>query len=502
MATMTGFAIAALALQTLDGLPFDLANWSDRTATVVVFISGRCETSRDTIGEISRAYEKHRMSKIMFVGVCANDSEPADELRAFCQGRGVRFPVYRDPGGQAAKRLGISVTPEAVVVDSKGNVVAHGGFATPEARDHIAAAIAAVAAGKPIDQPSMPATGTPIASPGQPLEHDDLFGHLAFSSELIFEQIPGAPAHHCSTITQAPNGDLLAVWYGGSYESADDQVLFMSRRAAGSRNWTAPEVIVRGDALHPPGNALIFAFPSGRIGLLWGRMDAPRPIRRGAGWGQCELMFRSSDDNGVTWTDDRPIDGHFGSLPRNVPITLADGRLAVPIAGRGGHAGSYLLITADNSDSWTDSATVPKGGSQPTVIQRDDGSLLALMRSEPAILQSESADLGATWTPAVRTPLKCPDAGIAMVRLKSGSLLLVHNDSTFSRTPLVVERSTDAGATWKRAASLETDPGEYSYPCIIQTADGRIHVTYTCRRYSIKHVEFNEDWLTRYERPN
>ena len=35
-----------------------------------------------------------------------------------------------------------------------------------------------------------------------------------------------------------------------------------------------------------------------------------------------------------------------------------------------------------------------------------------------------------------------------------------------------------------------------------QTSDGHIHVTYTFRRYSIKHVEFNEDWLFRTERPN
>jgi len=34
------------------------------------------------------------------------------------------------------------------------------------------------------------------------------------------------------------------------------------------------------------------------------------------------------------------------------------------------------------------------------------------------------------------------------------------------------------------------------------SADGKIHVTYTYRRYAIKHVEFNEDWLVHYERPD
>ena len=49
---------------------------------------------------------------------------------------------------------------------------------------------------------------------------------------------------------------------------------------------------------------------------------------------------------------------------------------------------------------------------------------------------------------------------------------------------------------------LESNPGEYSYPCIIQTKDGKIHMTYTYRRYTIKHVEMNENWLIHTDRPN
>ena len=46
------------------------------------------------------------------------------------------------------------------------------------------------------------------------------------------------------------------------------------------------------------------------------------------------------------------------------------------------------------------------------------------------------------------------------------------------------------------ALVLERDPGEYSYPAIIQTADGLVHVTYTWKRQRIKHVVMDPAQLT------
>jgi predicted neuraminidase len=89
-----------------------------------------------------------------------------------------------------------------------------------------------------------------------------------------------------------------------------------------------------------------------------------------------------------------------------------------------------------------------------------------------------------------------------MTRLGNGHLVLVFNDSETDRTPLSICRSLDEGKSWESPLQLESNPGEYSYPCVIQTSDGKIHVSYTFRRYSIKHVEMNEDWLVRFERPD
>jgi predicted neuraminidase len=68
----------------------------------------------------------------------------------------------------------------------------------------------------------------------------------------------------------------------------------------------------------------------------------------------------------------------------------------------------------------------------------------------------------------------------------------VYNPTKSGRTPLTVALSVNA-ETWHDVVSLETDPGEYSYPAVIQTADGLIHITYTWQRKRIKHVVLDPD---------
>ena len=57
------------------------------------------------------------------------------------------------------------------------------------------------------------------------------------------------------------------------------------------------------------------------------------------------------------------------------------------------------------------------------------------------------------------------------------------------RWPLDVAVSSD-GQKWQRVLTLETEPisSGYAYPAVIQTRDGRVHVSYTFGRAKIKHV--------------
>ena len=71
--------------------------------------------------------------------------------------------------------------------------------------------------------------------------------------------------------------------------------------------------------------------------------------------------------------------------------------------------------------------------------------------------------------------------------LKDGRQLIVYNHTPRGRTPLNVAVSDD-GKQWQAALVLETDPGEYSYPAVIQSSDGLVHITYTWKRQRVRHA--------------
>ncbi|HXB72703.1 MAG TPA: exo-alpha-sialidase [Candidatus Acidoferrales bacterium] len=497
---------APIDVERLNGPPLQISNYAEHSGTVILFLSTRSDKTAAAAGTIQRLNAMNRRNRVMFVAVFPNPAESAEEVRAFCQDSGFIFPCYRDPQHKAATQLGATVTPQAFVIDKDARLRYRGPIGKEDDAVGLAGALKSLAEIRPGPTYLEPGDGTPISMPGPAPLLKDSYESIHFASELIFEKIPGAPAHHASSIAEAPNGDLLVTWYGGSYESSDDEALYMARRKKGERNWSTPELLFR-DAAHPVGNAIIFVDPAQKIWILWGRMEATQPLLAHTGWDGARLMYRVSNDNGHAWTKDVlfPMETS-GWLPRNLPVTLPGGELLVPLSDERDNVDkSFFVKTKDNGKTWVRSQNIPNQnvmGEQPAVAPRPDGSLLAFVRLKPALLQTESTDGGLNWTPAHATDLKCPDSAISLRALRNGHLLLAHNDSDRARTPLSITRSLDGGKTWSSHLVFESNPGEYSYPSILQTSDGLIHVTYTYRRYSIKHVEFDENWLDHLNRPN
>ena len=307
-------------------------------------------------------------------------------------------------------------------------------------------------------------------------------------SEFLFEKVPFASAH-ASTIVRTKEG-LVAAWFAGTREGAPDVGVWTSRETGGT--WSEPKEVANGiqpdGTRHPCWNPVLFETAPGVLTLFY--KVGPSPQRW---WG----MTRTSRDAGRTWADAQRLpDGTLGPI-KNKPVRLADGTLISPASTESPEQPSKWRVhferSTDEGKTWSlvqlPAATgTPIDAIQPSILIHGAGRLQAVGRTRSErVFETWSADAGKTWSPMTLTVLPNPSAGTDAVTLADGRHLIVYNHTPKGRTPLNVAVSRD-GKLWEAALVLENEPGEYSYPAVIQTPDGLVHVTYTWKRLRIKHV--------------
>ncbi len=307
-------------------------------------------------------------------------------------------------------------------------------------------------------------------------------------SEFIYETAP-FPECHASTIAETRNG-LVAAWFGGTKEKHPDVVIWVARLEDGK--WTAPVEVANGvespDKRYPTWNPVLYQSKRGPLLLFY--KVGPSPD---AWWG----MLTTSGDGGKTWS--KPVrlpDGIAGPI-KDKPVELSNGELLCPSSSEDHGWRVHFERTSDNGKTWHRTEPINDGKEfdviQPTVFFHKGGQLQALMRSRQGkIVEAWSNDSGKTWGKLSATTLPNPNSGIDGVTLKDGRQLLVYNHVATrlgGRSLLNVALSND-GKTWQAALVLEAGKpnDEYSYPAVIQTRDGLVHITYTWMRKKIKHV--------------
>jgi predicted neuraminidase len=297
-------------------------------------------------------------------------------------------------------------------------------------------------------------------------------------SELVSERAPHESCH-ASTIAWTAGG-LVAAWFGGTAEGETDVGIWLARHETGG--WSTPREVAR-DETHPCWNPVLFEPAAGVLQLYYKVGPSPREW-----WG----MVMESADEGRTWSSPRRLpDGILGPI-KNKPVGLGGGLVLSGSSTE--HAGwrVHMELSADGARTWTKTEPLNTadqlGAIQPTVLLHAGGAVQILCRSRQGrVAESWSEDGGLTWSPMSLIDLPNPNSGIDAVVLADGRSLLVYNHATRGRGLLNVALSTD-GRNWHKVLDLEDQPGEYSYPAVIQTPDGLVHVTYTYRRQSIKHV--------------
>jgi predicted neuraminidase len=304
-------------------------------------------------------------------------------------------------------------------------------------------------------------------------------------SELLFKQgdVP-FPSCHASTIVQTSNG-LLAAWFGGTAEKNPDVGLWISHFKDGK--WSKPIEAANGvqykSKRYPCWNPVLY---NNRNEILLFFKVGPSPSEW---WG--EMM--SSKDDGNTWSRACHLPGDIYGPVKNKPILLPSGVLLCGSSTEYDGWRVHLEMTSDNGLTWDRTAALNRrdtGIIQPTLLLYKNGKIQMLCRSDiSCILSSWSGDNGQTWNTFRLLGLPNPNSGIDAVTLKDGRQLLVYNHLTKGRNMLNIAVSGD-GQKWDAAVLLENDKtgSEFSYPAVIQTNDGLIHITYTWNRVLIKHV--------------
>jgi predicted neuraminidase len=319
-------------------------------------------------------------------------------------------------------------------------------------------------------------------------------------SEFIFDKAP-FPSAHASTLVELKSGGFLAAWFGGTAEGNPDVAIWMASRQGSG--WTAPLEIAREPNV-PAWNPVLFYTRTGRLWLYY---------KFGPSYTWWSAGRRYSDDDGKTWSAIEHLPAGLLGPIRAKPLLLPSGVLVSGSSVESyGSWAAWIERSTDNGEHWTTSGPItlprlesapqavpqgsellkPTGLIQPVVVSLGGEHLRAYARASldiGHICIADSLDGGQTWSAARPLDLPNPNSGIDLVRLRDGRIVLIYNDTTSGRSPLNLAVSED-GEHFVEFAALETKPGEFSYPAIIQGSDGDLHITYTYNRQKIRYVVY------------
>ena len=224
-----------------------------------------------------------------------------------------------------------------------------------------------------------------------------------------------------------------------------------------------------------------------------------------------DLVVCRSSDEAATWSEPQLITTEDGYhiMNNGRAVQISTGRVLCPISTTPLiHSAQHPLknvcyFSDDDGKTWQrsrDAVSVPKRGAmEPGLIERRDGSLLQIIRTQMgSIWMADSADGGDTWSDARPGNIVSPEAPATLIPLPGErGWLILHNPTVDPkarshggrRTPLVARVSKDEGQTWSNPIPIEKDLEKtYSYVSA-RIAGDRALLTYYVEsggRYSLK----------------
>ena len=162
-----GTTVEDFKLADAEGSEHTLSSLKGKKATVLIFIATRCPVSNAYNERMQKLFEDYKARGVSVVGINANATESADEIKAHAKEKGLAFVILKDKDNRVADRLGAGHTPEAFLLDARGKLVYHGAIDNAQNpvmvnANHLRNALDAVLAGKRVERADVKAFGCSI----------------------------------------------------------------------------------------------------------------------------------------------------------------------------------------------------------------------------------------------------------------------------------------------------------------------------------------------------
>lgn len=362
-------------------------------------------------------------------------------------------------------------------------------------------------------------SNTPIESPPEPeLKRQDIVTEMdpaVFNTTCVLSR-PG-PAYANETrqfqgipgIERSANGRLWATWYGGGIDEDRHNYVMLATSADNGTRWTPPVC-----AIDPDGDGPMRAFdpclwcdPEGRMWLFWNQKlcnktgEFSDELERS--WYLWGMHTAEADAEHARWSKPRRL---CEAIMMNKPVVLSSGDWLLCSADWFWDRSPRVFRSTDCGVTWHywGCAHVPvktdRSFDEHMVVERKDGSLWMLVRTQYGIGESMSLDRGETWRYVTPSAIAHVCSRFFLRRLRSGNLILIKHgqeigQKTEDRRELTAFLSMDDGKTWQGGLMLDERPG-VSYPDGTEAADGLISVIYDFNRITDKEIllaQFTEE---------
>ncbi len=117
-----GTRVPNFVLADASGQTQALADFRDKKAVVLVFLGTECPVANLYVPDLVALQDKYFDQGVQFIAINPNPGDTPEEIAKHADEYGLKLPVWIDAGGRVAQTLGVTRTPEVLLLDDRAAV--------------------------------------------------------------------------------------------------------------------------------------------------------------------------------------------------------------------------------------------------------------------------------------------------------------------------------------------------------------------------------------------